>query len=107
MSLPLIECKEKHFPFALMTTSPQLASPICSMNLGAWFSLEARGAAVRNILYTLQNESPSRNGFQTILAKNYMWTVAFDQLFKQKCKIYRSFFNPPAPLNNIVFQYVA
>ena len=35
-----------------------------------------------------------------------MWTVAFDQLFKQKCKIYRSFFNPPAPLNNAVLQYV-
>ena len=35
-----------------------------------------------------------------------MWTVAFDQLFKQKCKIYRSFFNPPAPLNNVVLQYV-
>ena len=31
-----------------------------------------------------------------------MWTVAFDQLLKQKCKIYRSFFNPPAPLNNVV-----
>ena len=35
-----------------------------------------------------------------------MWTVAFDQLFKQKCKIYRCFFNPPAPLNNVVLQYV-
>ena len=35
-----------------------------------------------------------------------MWTVAFDQLFKQKCKIYRSFFNPPAPLNNVVFQII-
>ena len=35
-----------------------------------------------------------------------MWTVAFDQLFEQKCKIYRSFFNPPAPLNNVVLQYV-
>ena len=35
-----------------------------------------------------------------------MWTVAFDQLFKQKCKIYCSFFNSPAPLNNVVFQYV-
>ena len=27
-----------------------------------------------------------------------MWTVAFDQLFKQNYKIYRPFFNPPAPL---------
>ena len=27
-----------------------------------------------------------------------MWTVAFDQLFKQKCKICRSFFNPRPPL---------
>ena len=35
-----------------------------------------------------------------------MWTVAFDQLFKQNYKIYRSFFNPPAPLNNVVLQYV-
>ena len=26
-----------------------------------------------------------------------MWTVAFDQLFKLKCKIYPSFFYPPAP----------
>ena len=32
-----------------------------------------------------------------------MWTVAFDQFFKQKCKFYRSFFNPPVPLNNVVF----
>ena len=32
-----------------------------------------------------------------------MWTVAFDQLFKLKCKIYRSFFYPPVPLNNVVF----
>ena len=35
-----------------------------------------------------------------------MWTVAFDQLFKQKCKFYRSLFNAPAPLNNVVLQYV-
>ena len=32
-----------------------------------------------------------------------MWTVAFHQLFKLKCKIYRFFFNPPVPLNNVVF----
>ena len=35
-----------------------------------------------------------------------MWTVAFDQLFKKKCRIYRSVFNPPAPLSNVVLQYV-
>ena len=34
ISLPLNECKEKHFAFALIATRPQLASPICSMNLG-------------------------------------------------------------------------
>ena len=35
-----------------------------------------------------------------------MWTVAFEQLFKQNYKIYRSFFNPPAPLKLMLCKQV-
>ena len=43
------------------------------------------------------------NGIELQSWPKTMWTVAFDQFLKLKCKICSSFFNPPAPLNNVVF----
>ena len=76
----------------------------CKQNVRSSFLSERQVATMKKIG---SNNNENKVPMHVQSWPKTMWTVAFDQLFKQKSKIYRSFFNPPAPLNNVVFQYVA